>query len=385
MTASVVSMPKVVFASHASGTAGGAERFLMETVIALKTDGRVEPVVTTPFEGALSAALREAAVRTAVLYTPWWTTSGAGQRLRRGRRLLDILRSARIWRRWLCAERPDLVVSNTAVIAAPALACFLTRTPHVWWIHEFVTRDHEVEYVLGEPFSQRLIGWSSRLVVANSHAVGNHYSPPIPARKLRVVYQGIEGLAPTPNESDGGPLRVLLLGRLARSKGVGVALEAASLLAAEEVPVCLRLVGPISPSFAEEVEALTAALDIGGLVELPGATAVPQSEYAWANVVLMCSTQEAFGRVTVEALKCGRPVVGTRSGGTVEILSEGVNGLLFEPGDAAGLAACLRRLVAEPGLLASLSQGAVESMSGRFTMSQEVEDIVALVQETVGA
>ena len=106
----------------------------------------------------------------------------------------------------------------------------------------------------------------------------------------------------------------------------------------------------------------------------------PQAEFAWANVVLMCSDSEAFGRVTVEALKSGRPVVGTRSGGTTESISDGVNGLLFPPGNAQELASALRRLATEPGLLARLSDNAAASVHGRFTIESEVDGLVAVLR-----
>ena len=58
----------------------------------------------------------------------------------------------------------------------------------------------------------------------------------------------------------------------------------------------------------------------------------------------MCSQCEAFGRVTVEAMRAGLPVCGTNSGGTPEIIDPGVNGLLSPAGDANALAANLMAL-----------------------------------------
>jgi glycosyltransferase involved in cell wall biosynthesis len=90
----------------------------------------------------------------------------------------------------------------------------------------------------------------------------------------------------------------------------------------------------------------------------------------------MCSDAEAFGRVTVEALKSGRPVIGTRSGGTPELICDGVNGFLFEPGNARQLAAALRRLASEPGLLERLSNNASVGTRDRFTLDGYVEEFV---------
>ena len=54
-----------------------------------------------------------------------------------------------------------------------------------------------------------------------------------------------------------------------------------------------------------------------------------------ADIVLMCSRNEAFGRVTVEAMLAGKPVIGTSSGGTGEIIEHESSGFLYPPGNVA--------------------------------------------------
>ena len=63
---------------------------------------------------------------------------------------------------------------------------------------------------------------------------------------------------------------------------------------------------------------------------------------------------EPFGLIPLEAMACGRPVVATGTGGSAEFLLDGVNCLLFDPGDPDSLAASVRRLGAEPSLRARL-------------------------------
>src|SRR5262249_34676200 len=62
-----------------------------------------------------------------------------------------------------------------------------------------------------------------------------------------------------------------------------------------------------------------------------------------------------------EAFLAGVPVIGSRIGGIPEAVHDGLNGLLFEPGDVAALRAAIGRLVEEPGLLERLRHGARES------------------------
>ena len=373
---------RVVFASHDSSVDAGAERSLYLVAVAFKQTGRVDPIVTVPRDGTLAAALRAQAIPTIVLPTPLWSPFDPGVLrspvplgglVRRGRRAVALARLAVPWLRWLRTTRPDVVVTNTALIPTPALASAVAGVPHVWWLKEFVTKDHGLQYVLGEPLSQRLIGWLSTFVVANSSAVEEHFSPPIPRHKMRMIHSGITGFDPIPNRIDLPTLRVLLLGRQTPSKGAQLALEAVSILEPEPIEIELRLVGSISPGYRDELAGRARELGIAARVQILDHTKTPRSQIAWANVVLMCSDSEAFGRVTVEALKSGRPVIGTRSGGTPEVITEGVNGFLIEPRNAWEMASALRRLASEPGLLARMSENAATSTRDRFTLDGYVQ------------
>lgn len=379
---------KVVFASHLSCLEGGAQLCLLEVASALERDERIEPVVTVPSDGPLAAALRAESVRCCILPTPWWVLDADGTiprilrlgLLRRSWRSLGIARSLVQWCRWLRTERPDVVVTNTAVIPTPAIAGALARIPHVWWVHEFVTKDHGLTFVLGERLSQRLIDRLSQQVVANSRAVRDHFSPPISAERIRVVYEGSVGFAPMPNRIDPSMLRVLLIGVLSPTKGVETAIEAARMLTSEQVRLHLRVVGPLAPRYRRRLERLVTDLGVTDCVEIAGASTDPHAEFEWANVVVMCSRCEAFGRVTVEGLKSGRPVVGTRCGGTPELITDGVNGFLFTPGAAEELASVLKRLKQEPRLLETLSENAGTGVRDRFTIECEVEELVEVIR-----
>jgi glycosyltransferase involved in cell wall biosynthesis len=57
-----------------------------------------------------------------------------------------------------------------------------------------------------------------------------------------------------------------------------------------------------------------------------------------------------------EAYQLRRPVIGSRIGGITELVKDGWNGLLFDPGSAAGLAAALRRVIDQPGLLQEFAE-----------------------------
>jgi glycosyltransferase involved in cell wall biosynthesis len=99
-----------------------------------------------------------------------------------------------------------------------------------------------------------------------------------------------------------------------------------------------------------------------------------------AHAALMCSRSEAFGRVTVEYLRRGRPVIGTRSGGTPELIDDGRTGLLYSPGDTRALADRIESLASSNLVLKELSRNALERTANRFLYSDYVHDFCGILE-----
>jgi glycosyltransferase involved in cell wall biosynthesis len=120
----------------------------------------------------------------------------------------------------------------------------------------------------------------------------------------------------------------------------------------------------------EGIEAARVARRRGGVeerLELVGFSDDPGQELVAADVALTCSRLEAFGRATVEAMKLGRPVVAAASGGTLELVRDGWNGLLYAPGDAEALAERIERLHRDRDLLRELGENARAWAGETFT------------------
>jgi|GEM_PF-606267 len=140
-------------------------------------------------------------------------------------------------------------------------------------------------------------------------------------------------------------------------------------IAAPKVPDA-RLVLVGSGSRADVVEAL--------LEDLPHQTAwhprlaAPEVARALdeATVLVLPSRSEGLGRVIIEALCRGRPVIGSRVGGIADLLEDGVNGVLVEPGESSALAAALVHVLSKPGLVEGLA-GAARSSVERWLLTPD--------------
>src|SRR5215218_6977881 len=148
-----------------------------------------------------------------------------------------------------------------------------------------------------------------------------------------------------------GRPRVLFVGRLAPQKGVHTLVEAAGLL--EDPSVRVLLVGDGPERKAERIDAGDRLRFLGFFAHerLPAAM-------AHADVLVLPSLYEELGTVLLEAMWAGLPIVASRTGGILDVIEDGVNGLLVPPGDPEALARAIDRLLADRALAYRLSEGA---------------------------
>jgi glycosyltransferase involved in cell wall biosynthesis len=158
---------------------------------------------------------------------------------------------------------------------------------------------------------------------------------------------------------------ILFVGDVARDKGVGVLLEAHKLL--EDPPPLLligRIVDPdaLEPAFGPERMASAALLaaPIGNVRAVgPQPHEVVLDAFRRSTVTVVPSLMhEAFGLVAIEAMSAGLPVIASNIGGLPDIISDGKNGILVEPGDVEALRAALARVLANSALRSRLRAAA---------------------------
>src|SRR6266550_1131703 len=165
---------------------------------------------------------------------------------------------------------------------------------------------------------------------------------------------------------------VLFVGRLVERKGVAHLIEAMARLGHGDEGPRLEIVGagPERP----RLEALARRLGVANRVAFRGKIAPDelQASYARAAVCVLPSVLDArgdtegLGVVLLEAMNHATPVIASRVGGIPDIVEDGVSGLLVPPGDAAALAAAVRRLRDDPDLARRLGEGGRRRLREQF-------------------
>jgi glycosyltransferase involved in cell wall biosynthesis len=178
------------------------------------------------------------------------------------------------------------------------------------------------------------------------------------------------------------PHVIAYVGRLVAPKGIRVLLEAyqrmpgrqrASLLLVGDGPLAdeCRLVDGVVVTGAVDGAAIPGLMNLASVVALPSL-----STSKW---------REQFGRVLIEAMAVGRPIVGSDSGQIPRLINEAGAGLVVPEGDAGALSRALQELLDDPELRARLGAAGREGVLQRYTNDRAAERFEQIFLEQLGA
>ena len=239
--------------------------------------------------------------------------------------------------RFIYDNQIDLVHTNSSVVNIGAEAARLAGVPHIWHVREFGNEDFGMAPYVSSKRYFKYMESHSEAIVCISEAIASKYRGKVSDDVLHVVYNGV----PIPPESIRSvknyrtePITMLIAGRLSEKKGQRIAVDALFELlnnGYENLNLIIAGSGD-SACLGENLEKCGSHVDLVGYVH--DLTSIRQK----ADIELMCSYSEGFGRGIIEAMASG-PIVIAASGGAVpEIIVDGLNGLLFNPGNSHDLA-----------------------------------------------
>ena len=219
----------------------------------------------------------------------------------------------------------------------------------------------DVELARRAPRLFRPILGRARLAVCASTALADA-ARALGARDVRVIPSPVP-LPATVHEPDEPP-HVLFLGRLSPEKGVLEFVEAT-----EGLPRVIVGDGPLRDRVPETRGAVPST-EVAGFHERAAVVCVP-------------SIREGYGMAAAEAMASGRPVVASSVGGLVDLVEDGVTGLLVPPGDVAALRTAVERLLGDEELRARLGAAARERAAERFSPAAAAAATVAAYEDAL--
>jgi glycosyltransferase involved in cell wall biosynthesis len=314
------------------------------------------------------------------------------------RDLVATLRLARLIRR----ERPDILHTHTAKAGTVGRVAALLAGRHAPPIVVHTFHGHVLRGYFG-PLRTRLFLLLERWLAAHTTAL-IAVSPQVrddlvalgvaPAGRFVVIRLGIELDERVAGEQNGRaesrrylgiePERFAVgwIGRMTAVKRTDDILVAFKRLREEGVDAVLCLVGdgPDRPHLehrAHELGVIRDTLFLGYQEEVA-------PFYAAFDALVLPSSNEGTPVSAIEALAAGRPVVATRVGGVPDVVQEGEDGFLVEPGATGDLADRLAELARDPELRERMGRAGRERVLPRYAVERLVDDVDRLYRALLG-
>lgn len=297
-----------------------------------------------------------------------------------------------LWRMFKCfkelckiieTEKADIVHARSRIPAWIAFfACRKTRTPFITTCHGYY----------GNHFFSRVMGWS-KLVIVPSETIGRHMIEDfdVSPENIRLIPRSVDldkFSVPRENRKTAGEYVVSIIGRITPLKGHTYFLQSMA-KALRQVPnIKIWIIGdaPVKKElYKEELEILVKRLGLRERVEFLGNRRdIPELLAKTDCLVLSTITEEAFGRVILEAQAAGVPVVATRVGGVVDIIDDNKTGLLVLPKDIDTMARAVVKILRDKKLAERLTAEAQKKLRAKFTLPHMAAQTLKVYEELRG-
>jgi len=383
----------ILYLSH-SAQLYGAEQSLLLLLKGLDRN-RFSPVVVLPGEGPLKERIEALAIPVEIVPSirGWLTRRSGVMRVLHHIGLVPFLVCS-VWKltKLIRRYRIDLVHTNSLVVIDGALAARLLGIPHVWHAREMLVRNSPFNFLLGPRAATSLINYLSDRIVAISQAVYDCFEQNVMTTKVTVVYNPVDSSALGTRAAKTDMRRVFQIpaeaplvgevGYLHPIKGYEDLVAAAAHVRQVIPQARFVAVGDMPKAWYEK--RIRSLIDSYGLQKtfiLAGYQSQMASVYSALDLVVLPSHYETFGRVLVEAMAAGKPVIGTNVGGIPEIIEDGVTGLLVPPHSPGELAKAIIKLLQDPDLARRMGEAGRERARGRFALERHVSGIQRIYDE----
>jgi lipopolysaccharide heptosyltransferase II len=263
------------------------------------------------------------------------------------------------------------------------------------WIAFFACRKTEAHFLTtchgyySTHLFSRVMGWG-KMIIAISEVIGRHMVQDFgtPAENIRVIPRSVDldkfSVQRAP-KSDKKDFTVVMIGRITPLKGHPYFLKAMARVIHQIPSVKIQIIGDASLKkqvYKDELILLTKRLGITEHVEFMGNRRdIPELLSRADCLVLSTITQEAFGRVIIEAQAAGVPVVATRVGGVTEIIEHEKTGLLVLPKDVEAMASAVLRILNNPDLSGNFVTAAKKKIDMCYTLGHMADATIAVYKE----
>ncbi|MFC7526275.1 glycosyltransferase [Parapedobacter sp. GCM10030251] len=300
-------------------------------------------------------------------------------------KLLKNLSSLRKIAKYIKQEKIDLVYSNSSVETLGVFVAKITGIKHIWHVREFGYDDYKLVHLGGKKVKRYFLKLSDS-VIAISKSIERYLNLKNAIQVYNPVFDETELSSRkiiNINQRTSLPNRLGMVGIISETKNQKRGLEALKKLRDRGYNLSIEFWGEVASK--EYYKALLTYIERYNLTEYVFFKNFEKDKskiYSGIDILLMCSMNEAFGRVTIEAMTFGAIVIGFDNAGTAEIITNGKNGLLYND-NTTTLEDQIIYCINNPSRYQEMRIDA-ESFSKKFTVRQHVHSITNVILSVFG-
>lgn len=239
----------------------------------------------------------------------------------------------------------DLICSNSSAVDVGARAALLSHVQHIYYVREFMEEDHGFEY-RNKKRMRRLLE-SSDYTIFISKAIEEKYKSLYKLQNTAQFYDGFivnDYIINDHNILNNTEIRLIQLGSLCDGKGALNSVRLINELRRVGIEnVHLDFVGNGVDGYKGKMYELIKKNKLEKYITILPYSSDIKEKLCIADILLMNSRSEGFGRVTIEGMLAGCLVVGRKAAGTAEIIQNDVNGLLYS--DESEFVCCIKKIL----------------------------------------
>jgi len=376
----------ILFISHYSEMYG-ANQSMLQLILELRNNYNIQPVILLRGRGTICELLENEKIPYIISHFYWWVNENKGL----FKRLLNYRKQIiNLWRlnRILKLVEPfsiEIIYSNSVTINMGALLKKNLGIPHIWHFRESL-ESFKFKLSLGGSFSKIFLKKAADKYILISEYLCKSYSNLLPCDRIQLIYNGIDFSNVKIRENRmHHTLNFCMVGLISEQKNNLDALKAIHILKTKYnvKSVKLHLIGGSKPDYIKMLKLYVTENKLEDNIIFHGHQLNVHELLETMNLGLMCSRDEAFGRVSVEYMMHSMPVLASNSGANQEIVKDGTCGFIYDIYNADDLAKKIYRFIQEPGLLNVIGQSAYEYAKANFSSEQNTKAIYDLICEVL--
>lgn len=232
----------------------------------------------------------------------------------------------------------DTIYTNTFCMYVGCLAKKMWNVRHIWHIREYGAEDHGFGIIFGNHMFLKLLNKYTDQIIFISKSLENKYLLDIEDKsKVHVIYDDVSERYIVKKSSHEENINILVAGLIQAGKGQLEIIQAFELALEKVSTIKLFVAGETGGAYYKDVKRYVDEHELTNRVEFLGFVTNINELRSRMDIGVVASRSEAFGRVTIEGMLARMAMIGADAAGTSELITDGENGLLYEPGNVEEL------------------------------------------------